>query len=49
LRTSLQDVETVVSEGYNAIREEEACFRTLKTDLDLRPIYHKKDDASLQY
>jgi len=49
LRTSLQDTETIVWEGYNAIREEEACFRTLKTDLDLRPIYHKKDDATIAH
>ncbi len=24
-------------------------FRTLKTDLDLRPIYHKNDDATLAH
>jgi hypothetical protein len=49
LRTSLQDTETIVWEGYNTIREEEATFRTLKTDLDLRPIYHKRDDASMAH
>ena len=27
------------------IREIETTFRTLKTDLDLRPIYHKTDKA----
>ncbi|MDR3219412.1 MAG: hypothetical protein LBU22_10660, partial [Dysgonamonadaceae bacterium] len=43
LRTSLQDTEQILWEGYNAIREIEYDFRTLKTDLDLRPIYHKKD------
>lgn len=31
---------------YNTIREIEATFRILKTDLDLRPIYHKTDDAA---
>jgi hypothetical protein len=31
---------------YNAIREIEYTFRTLKTDLDLRPIYHKNDNAT---
>lgn len=31
---------------YNTIREIEATFRILKTDLDLRPIYHKTDLAS---
>lgn len=44
LRTSLklQD-EVVIWNIYNTIREVESSFRTLKTDLDLRPIYHKKD------
>jgi len=32
---------------YNLIREIEYTFRVLKTDLDLRPIYHKTDDASM--
>jgi len=49
LRTSLQDTETIVWEGYNTIREIESTFRTLKTDLDLRPIYHKRDDATLAH
>jgi transposase len=31
---------------YNTIREIEYTFRTLKTDLDLRPIYHKNDEAT---
>lgn len=34
---------------YNTIREIENTFRILKTDLDLRPIYHKTDDASLAH
>ena len=34
---------------YNTIREIEATFRTLKTDLDLRPIYHKTDKASMAH
>ena len=49
LRTSLQDTETIVWEGYNTIREIESTFRTLKTDLDLRPIYHKRDDATMAH
>ena len=28
---------------YNLTREVESVFRTLKTDLDIRPIYHQKD------
>lgn len=34
---------------YNIIREIENSFRTLKTDLDLRPIYHKNDDAAMAH
>ena len=47
IRTSLQgsDEETVWK-IYNTIREIESTFRCLKTDIDLRPIYHKNDDAS---
>jgi Transposase DDE domain len=50
IRTSMdmQD-EVVVWNIYNTIREIEATFRTLKTDLDLRPIYHKKDESTLAH
>ncbi len=50
LRTDLnvQD-EIVVWNIYNTIREIENAFRTLKTDLDLRPIYHKNDDATMAH
>ena len=34
---------------YNTIREIESTFRILKTDLDLRPIYHKNDDATMAH
>jgi hypothetical protein len=34
---------------YNSIREIENTFRCLKTDLDLRPIYHKNDDATMAH
>ena len=34
---------------YNTIREIENAFRTLKTDLDLRPIYNKNDDAIMAH
>jgi hypothetical protein len=49
LRTSLQDTERILWDSYNAIREIEYSFRTLKTDLDLRPIYHKKDSATMAH
>ena len=38
--------ETATWEYYNLIREIECTNRQLKTDLDLRPIYHQKDDRS---
>ena len=50
LRTSLllQD-EVMIWNIYNTIREIESTFRTLKTDLDLRPIYHKSDAATMAH
>lgn len=50
LRTSLKDKdEATIWRIYNALREIETTFRTLKTDLDLRPIYHKNDDATMAH
>jgi hypothetical protein len=34
---------------YNSIREIESAFRCLKSDLDLRPIYHKNDDTTMAH
>ena len=50
LRTNMniQD-EAIVWNIYNTIREIESTFRTLKTDLDLRPIYHKNDNATMAH
>jgi transposase len=50
LRTSLAiKDEAVIWNIYNTIREIEAAFRTLKTDLDLRPIYHKNDQSAMAH
>lgn len=50
LRTTLdQKDEQVQWTIYNTIREIEATFRTLKTDLDLRPVYHKTDGAAMAH
>lgn len=50
LRTSLVgDSEEMLWQFYNTIREIEATFRILKTDLDLRPIYHKKDESTMAH
>lgn len=50
LRTSLEgDSQKMLWQFYNTIREIEATFRVLKTDLDLRPIYHKKDESTMAH
>jgi len=47
LKTCIQQAdEELVWTVYNCIREIESSIRTLKSDLDLRPIFHKTDDAS---
>lgn len=50
LRTNIEDTD----EGlewmiYNTIREIESTFRMLKTDLDLRPIYHHNDNSTMAH
>ena len=50
LRTSLDSAdERSMWSIYNTIRDIEASFRILKSDLDLRPIYHKTDEASMAH
>jgi hypothetical protein len=49
LRTSLRETEQILWQTYNTIREIEYTNRVLKTDLDLRPIYHKKDETSMAH
>ncbi len=50
LRTTLNvEDEKVFWSIYNTIREIEYTFRVLKTDLDLRPVFHKTDDASMTH
>ena len=50
LRTSLpQKNEATLWTIYNTIREIEYTFRVLKTDLNLQPIFHKNDDASMAH
>jgi len=47
LRTNLEQAdERKMWEIYNTIREIEATFRILKSDLSLRPIYHQKDEST---
>ncbi|HDL00886.1 MAG TPA: transposase [candidate division Zixibacteria bacterium] len=50
LRTTLGETnEKTLWTIYNVIREIEYTFRVLKTDLDLRPVYHKTDEASMAH
>lgn len=50
IRTSMDmNDQVMVWNVYNTIREIESTFRTLKTDLDLRPIYHKKDESTIAH
>jgi transposase len=50
LRTNLPlKEEATIWKIYNTIREIESSFRTLKSDLDLRPIYHKNDKSTMAH
>ena len=50
LRTSVHaNSEENVWQFYNTIREVEATFCVLKTDLDLRPVYHQKDENTMAH
>ena len=50
LRTNLEDADQALEwRIYNTIREIESTFRILKTDLDLRPIYHKNDVSTMAH
>ncbi|MBR1575379.1 MAG: transposase [Bacteroidales bacterium] len=47
LQTSLDEKdEENIWTYYNVIWTVEETFKTLKSDLDIRPVYHKTDDAS---
>src|SRR5690606_17984305 len=50
LRTNIEQTDEALGWMiYNTIREIESTFRVLKTDLDLRPIYHKNDDSTMAH
>ena len=50
IRTSLENnTENMVWQFYNIIREIEATFRVLKTDLYLRPVHHQKDENTMAH
>ena len=46
LLTSLDESEELnIWKFYNVIRTVEETFQVLKSDLDIRPVYHKSDDG----
>lgn len=50
LRTNLEETDEALEWMiYNTIREIESTFRILKTDLDLRPVYHKNDASTMAH
>ncbi|MDR2125920.1 MAG: IS1634 family transposase, partial [Prevotellaceae bacterium] len=49
LRTSLNESEQMLWQAYNAIREIEYTIRVCKTDLNLRPVFLKKDKTSMAH
>lgn len=50
LRTNLNvKDEVIIWNIYNTIREIESTFRVLKTDLNLRPVYHKNDNSTMAH
>jgi len=50
IRTSLKSHdEKMIWDIYNTIREIESAFRVLKTDLNLRPVFHQKDKSTVAH
>jgi len=49
LSTSLNSCEQILWDSYNVIREIENTIRILKTDLDLRPVFHQNDDSTMAH
>jgi transposase len=50
LRTSLTDIgEKTFWMIYNTIREIESSFRTLKADLQMRPVFHQTDENTMAH
>jgi len=50
LRTSLKKEDNqILWDSYNTIRDIEATFRVLKTDLQMRPIFHRKDENTMAH
>jgi len=45
IRTNIEEpTEQMLWDTYNIVREVEASFKCLKSDLNIRPVHHQKDD-----
>ena len=50
LRSSVLDIDEVTFWAiYNTIREVESSFRTLKSDLEIRPVFHQSDENTMAH
>ncbi len=50
LRTSIKEIDEVTFWNiYNTIREIESSFRTLKCDLEIRPVFHQSDENTMAH
>jgi hypothetical protein len=49
LQTSLNSCEQILWNSYNTIRDIEATFRVLKSDLEMRPIFHRTDESTMAH
>jgi len=49
LQTSLNNENRILWDSYNTIRDIEQTFRILKSDLDMRPIFHQKDENTMAH
>jgi len=49
LLTSLSDLNWIMWDSYKTIGEVEYTIRALKSDLDLRPKFHIKDDSIMAH
>lgn len=50
LRTSIKQAgEKLIWDIYNTLTQIEATFRVLKTDLNIRPVFHQKDERTMAH
>jgi hypothetical protein len=49
LRTSLKDDSRILRESYSTVSETGYTMRVPKTDSDMRPVFHKKDGATMAH